>query len=72
MDVGGGVWVEARAVERRLGVTEILGPTQPFFGRVAGQTRWQIIIRAPDPTRLLGDYPLPAGWRVEIDPVSLL
>jgi primosomal protein N' (replication factor Y) (superfamily II helicase) len=64
--------LEARAAERRLGATEILGPTQPFFGRVAGQTRWQIIIRAPDPTRLLGDYLLPPGWRVEIDPVSLL
>jgi primosomal protein N' (replication factor Y) len=64
--------LEARAAERRLSATEILGPTQPFFGRVAGQTRWQIIVRAPDPTRLLRGMPLPAGWRVEIDPVSLL
>jgi primosomal protein N' (replication factor Y) len=64
--------LEERAAKRKLAVTEILGPTQPFFGRVAGQYRWQIIIRAPDPARLLGDYAAPAGWRVEIDPVSLL
>jgi primosomal protein N' (replication factor Y) len=64
--------LEQRAAALKLAVTEILGPTQPFFGRVAGQYRWQIIIRAPDPTRLLGEYSVPAGWRVEVDPVSLL
>jgi primosomal protein N' (replication factor Y) len=64
--------LEARATALKLAATEVLGPTQPFFGRVAGQYRWQIIIRSPDPRRLLGDYGVPAGWRVEVDPVSLL
>jgi primosomal protein N' (replication factor Y) len=64
--------LEERAAALKLGVTEILGPTQPFFERVAGQYRWQIVIRAPDPTKLLGNYAMPAGWRVDIDPVSLL
>jgi len=61
-----------RAAEGKLSATEILGPTQPFFSKVAGRYRWQIVIRAPDPTRLLRDLDCPAGWLVDIDPVSLL
>ena len=58
--------------ELALGATEILGPTPPFFNRVDGRYRWQIIIRSPNPTRLLTDFPLPRGWIVDIDPVSTL
>lgn len=58
--------------EQALGATEILGPTPPFFNRVDGRYRWQIIIRTPDPTRLLADFPIPRGWIVDIDPVSTL
>jgi primosomal protein N' (replication factor Y) len=58
--------------EQALGATEILGPTPPFFNRVDGRYRWQIIIRTPDPTRLLADFPIPRGWLVDIDPVSTL
>ena len=48
---------------RSLSGTEILGPTPPFFSRVDGRYRWQIIVRSPDPMRLLADFPLPAaGW----------
>ena len=61
-----------RAAEKKLGATEILGPTQPFFGRLGGQHRWQIVVRAPDPAILLQDLPRPKGWQVEIDPMSLL
>ncbi len=60
------------ALEQKLSATEILGPTQPFFGKVAGRFRWHIVIRAPDPTRLLRGFPLSAGWQTDIDPVSLL
>jgi primosomal protein N' (replication factor Y) len=64
--------LEERAEENRLSATEILGPTQPFFSKLAGRYRWQIVVRAPDPTRLLRDLDLPAGWGMEIDPLSLL
>jgi primosomal protein N' (replication factor Y) len=60
------------AGEQKLSATEILGPTQPFFSKVAGRFRWQIVVRAPDPTRLLRDLALPAGWQIDIDPMSLL
>jgi primosomal protein N' (replication factor Y) len=61
-----------RASEDRLSGTEILGPTQPFFGQLGGRHRWHIVIRAPDPTVLLRGFPLAAGWQLEVDPLNLL
>lgn len=55
-----------------LAATEILGPVPPFFNRVNGRYRWQIIIRSPNPNRLLADFPIPAKWIVDIDPESTL
>ncbi len=58
----------------RLGLpgVELIGPAPCFLGRLRGQHRWQIVVRAPDPHALLADQPLPLGWRVDVDPVSLL
>ncbi len=58
----------------RLGVPDVdlIGPVPCFIARIRGQYRWQIVMRGPDPTVLLADFPLPLGWRVDVDPVSLL
>ena len=58
--------------EKALGATELLGPVPPFFNRLGGRYRWQIIIRSPNPNRLLKDFPVPANWVLDIDPVSTL
>ena len=58
--------------EQALGATEILGPTPPFFNKIDGRYRWQIILRSPDPARLLTDFPIPPTWIIDIDPVSTL
>ncbi len=58
--------------EKALAASEILGPVPPFFNRVDGRFRWQIIVRSPDPNRLLTDFPIPPKWMVDIDPVSTL
>ncbi len=58
--------------EKALGATELLGPVPPFFGRIDGRYRWQIIIRSPDPNRLLEDFQIPPNWVIDIDPVSTL
>ncbi len=58
--------------DKALGATELLGPVPPFFSRVDGRYRWQIIVRSPDPVRLLSDFDIPAKWLVDIDPVSTL
>ncbi|MFW6068476.1 MAG: replication restart helicase PriA [Chloroflexota bacterium] len=55
-----------------LSATEIIGPAPPFFNRIDGRYRWQILLRSPDPVRLLKDFSVPRPWLVDIDPVSTL
>jgi len=49
----------------------MIGPVPCFFAKVGGYYRWQIILRGANPKELLHDKKLD-GWRVEVDPVSLL
>jgi primosomal protein N' (replication factor Y) len=58
----------------RLGVPDVtlVGPAPCFFRRLRGRYRWQIILRGQQPERLLSDIVLPLGWRVDVDPVSVL
>jgi primosomal protein N' (replication factor Y) len=66
-----GRWLEAEI--RRLGLpAELIGPAPCFFHRIQGRYRWQIVIRARDPAILLHDVALPWGWRVDVDPITLL
>ncbi len=51
---------------------DILGPVPAFFARHRGYYRWQILIRGADPAALLRGIPIPFGWRVDVDPVSIL
>jgi primosomal protein N' (replication factor Y) len=60
------------AREQALSATEIVGPLPPFFNRLDGRYRWQIIVRSPDPNRLLSGFHVPKPWIVDIDPASLL
>ncbi len=50
----------------------IFGPVPAFFARYRGYYRWQILIRTPDPAALLRGITIPFGWRVDIDPASVL
>ncbi len=59
---------EARAQGMRY--TDVLGPAPPYPPRLRGLCRWRLIIRGPDPHRLIDAVPLPANWSVDIDPVS--
>lgn len=51
--------------------TELIGPVPSFFAKENGEYRWQIVVRSPDPVSLLKNFKL-NGWRIEIDPISLL
>ncbi len=66
------VSLRRHARDLALAATEILGPTPPFFNRVDGRYRWQLIIRSPNPNRLLADFHIPANWIVDMDPESTL
>ena len=66
-----GRWLQSEI--RRLGIpAELIGPAPCFFSRIQGRYRWQIVVRAPDPTVLLRDVALPLGWSVDVDPITLL
>ncbi|NLD44913.1 MAG: hypothetical protein GX657_15640, partial [Chloroflexi bacterium] len=51
---------------------DLIGPAPAFYARVRGRYRWQLLVRGPDPAALLRDLRLPLGWRVDVDPESLL
>ncbi|MFA5873389.1 MAG: primosomal protein N' [Anaerolineales bacterium] len=76
-------WIESE--DRR--ETTLIGPAPCFFSRLNGLYRWQIILRGPNPASLLRGKNFEGaalsgapslsrgaskGWRVEVDPVSLL
>jgi len=76
-------WIESE--DRR--ETTLIGPAPCFFSRLNGLYRWQIILRGPNPAGLLRGKSVAGaalsgvtglsraasrGWRVEVDPVSLL
>ena len=52
--------------------TDLIGPAPAFFAKRRDLFRWQIIVRADDPAGLLNQVDIPPGWRVDIDPVSVL
>jgi primosomal protein N' (replication factor Y) len=55
-----------------LPTTDVIGPVPPFFAQLRGRHRWQILLRHPDPAEFLRGIPMPPGWRVDVDPVSVL
>ena len=50
---------------------ELIGPAPCFFARQAGRYRWHLLLRGLRPLDLLRD-PLPEGWQVDVDPVTVL
>jgi primosomal protein N' (replication factor Y) len=57
--------------EENLNASSIGGALPCFFAREGGYYRYQVIIRSPDPVRVLRGIPL-KNARVQIDPVDLL
>ena len=58
-----GVWGEG---------VDLLGPAPAPYPRFRNYFRWQIIIRAADPSAFLQGIDIPFGWRIDIDPVSTM
>lgn len=52
-------------------IADLIGPSPCFYKRVRGLYRWQIVIRAKDPTLVIPED-LPDGWFIDVDPVTLL
>ena len=64
--------------------TTMIGPAPCFYARQAGLYRWQIVLRGPDPLRLLSSRmdnrqgldmfrrSRVGSWSIEVDPMNLL
>ena len=63
--------LRGRIRAERASSTDIIGPAPCFFGRVARQHRWQVVLRGPNPAALM-NIEVPSGWWIELDPLSLL
>ena len=50
---------------------DILGPAPTYPPRLSGRYRWHIILRGQDPRSLLEKVPIPQGWTVDVDPMSV-
>jgi primosomal protein N' (replication factor Y) len=61
-----------RIAQRGLPAIDLIGPAPAFFHRVRGEYRYQIIVRGENPNALVQDIALPLGWRVDVDPESVL
>ncbi|MDP6770948.1 MAG: primosomal protein N', partial [Anaerolineales bacterium] len=63
--------LRTRVRKYRASSTEVIGPAPCFFSKSAGRYRWHVVLRGRDPAEL-ANINLPNGWRIEIDPLSLL
>ena len=52
--------------------SSLLGPAPAFFERHRGYHRWQLLLRAPDPSAVLRGLDIPLGWRIDVDPLTTL
>lgn len=59
---------------RRHGIldAELIGPAPAFFAKLRGKYRQHILLKGKGAHELLSLYPLPHGWRVDVDPLDLL
>ena len=51
--------------------TDVRGPMPPQIARLRGRHRRQLLVFAHSPDELLDGIELPAGWTVDIDPITL-
>ncbi len=63
-----------RQEKERRGLPDIraIGPMPAFVPRLRGRYRWQLVLCGTDLDDFLRDIPLPRGWTVDIDPVSMI
>jgi primosomal protein N' (replication factor Y) len=64
--------LRARIASRGPRDAQVFGPAPAYFRRLRGEYRWQVLVSAAAPERLLADYRFPTGWTVDVDPVSVL
>ncbi len=52
--------------------TKLVGPVPPYFRKIRGEYRWQILLKGPNPLNLVRDHPPDSDWIVEVNPPVIL
>jgi primosomal protein N' (replication factor Y) len=52
--------------------TRLVGPVPAYFTRIRGETRWQILLKGPNPQQLVRDHPPDPDWIIEVNPPAIL
>ncbi|MBI2797977.1 primosomal protein N' [Candidatus Saccharibacteria bacterium] len=51
----------------------VLGPTPAYQKSLAGKSRWQLVVKARNRSKLVAiAHNLPSGWTADLDPINLL
>lgn len=61
----------AEIAGKGIAATTVLGPAPAFIPRLRGRYRWQIMVRGPELSRLIGQIDPPRGWAIDVDPLGL-
>jgi len=61
-------WIEIEGYQ----ATRLVGPVPPYFTRIRGKTRWQILLKGPNPIDLVRDHPPGPDWIIEVNPPAIL
>ena len=61
-----------RIAQLGLDGADVIACAPGFVARLRGSYRWQVVVRGDDLGALLAGLPLPPGWSVDVEPVSLL
>lgn len=51
---------------------ELIGPAPCFTAKVRGEFLWQVVACGSDLAPLVRSFPIPYGWIVDVDPMSVL
>jgi len=51
---------------------ELIGPAPCFTAKVRGEYLWQVVACGNDLAPLVRSFPIPYGWTVDVDPISVL
>ena len=56
---------------RGISGVDLIGPAPAYIHRLRRRYRWQLIIRAANPSEFISNIPFPRGWSIDIDPLGI-
>jgi primosomal protein N' (replication factor Y) len=61
-------WIKNKGMS----ATQVVGPVPAYFQKLRGEYRWQILVKGPNPARIIKEHPPGQEWIIEVDPPVIL